>query len=369
MNILHLRASNFYGGPERQLHFHARLARDTQYKVTVGSFTEEGRVPEFIEVIAADGLSTRVFEVAGAYDAAAVRLIREYIRNEKIDILCTHDYRTHFWGWRARRGTGIRWLAFSRGFTLDNMKVRLYHYLEKVLIRRADHIAAVSAAQKKKLTRLMIPARKITVVYNAIDPGRYEDIALADLRKRFDFDAESIIVVSGGRFSREKGQADLIKAAALSLMKNERLRFVLFGDGPDLDDMQNLVRRLELDDRVKLPGFEKGLLGCLKGADMLINSSLSEGLPNIVLEGMALGLPVVATSVGGVPELLEDGYSGRLVPPADPEKLAEAIVQTALDKDRTAKMAAVARLKLERVFSFDEQMKTLAGIYDNLMMS
>ena len=364
MNILHLRASNFYGGPERQLHFHARLAKDSPYKVTVASFAESGGRPEFLDVIARDNIPVHVFDVTSAYDTRAISDLRNYCRANEIDILCTHDYRTTVLGCMAARRIRTRWLAFSRGFTQDNLKVRLYHAIDKFLIRQANHIVAVSHSQKDKLRRLWIREKNISVVHNAIDPDSFAAIPPVDLRTRFGFEPDTFVCISGGRFSREKGQAHLVEAAWSAIARNPRLRFVLFGDGPDWQRMRGRAETLGLVGKVLCPGFERNLLGCMKGADMLINPSLSEGLPNIVLEAMALGVPVVATSVGGVPELVTDNQSGKLVPAANASAMADAIVELADNAEKRAALVSSAKDAIAGEFSFAAQFKMLAALYD-----
>lgn len=366
MNILHLRASNFYGGPERQLHLHAREALGTPYVLTVSSFVEKGRSPEFIEVIKADGIKTHIFDIESPYDPQAVRIVRAYLKDNSVDILCTHDYRTHVIGLAATRGLRTAWVAFSRGWTWENFKVRAYHAIDKVIIRFADHIVAVSGAQKRKLVRLMVPSAKVSVAYNSIHPDFFDDMPPVDLRARFGFPPDSLVAVAGGRFSPEKGQLDLIEAARRAIAHDDRLRFVLFGGGPDLAAATHRIAELKLDRYVLCPGHEKNLIGCIKGADMLINPSLSEGLPNIVLEGMALRVAVIATDVGGVPELIENGISGILVPPSDPAAMTSALLRLAGDSELRRRLAQTALETIRSTFSFERQMADLRVVYDSL---
>lgn len=364
MNIFHLRASNFYGGPERQLHLHALRARKSEFNVVVGSFTESGKRPEFLEVIGDDDIATYAFQVRNPYDLKAVGLLREYLIRNKIRILCTHDYRTHLIGFLASIGRDTKWIAFSRGWTAESLKVKIYHLLDKIIVRFGDHVIAVSGSQKNKLLRLLVPAGRISVVHNAIEPGDFAAIPEIDLRARFGFPGDSIVCICGGRFSREKGHIYLIKAAALALEKNSSLRFVLFGDGPDLERVKKAIARRGLESHILCPGFERDLISCLKGADVLINPSLSEGLPNIVLEAMALRLPVIATTVGGVPELITDGESGYLVPPADEAALARVILRFFGEIENKDKIVNSAYKILVHRFSFEMQMDKLADIYN-----
>ncbi|MCP4580775.1 MAG: glycosyltransferase family 4 protein [candidate division Zixibacteria bacterium] len=367
VNIVHLRASNFYGGPERQLHMHARLAKSSEFEVTVSSFTEDGDMPEFIKVIADDGIPTHTFAVRNAYDPKAIRTLKNYLMKNDIQILCTHDYRTQVIGLMSTLGTKTKWIAFSRGWTSENLKIKLYHALDKIVIRFADHIVAVSDEQKRKLTRLLIPGRKITVAHNAIDPESFGDIEKVDLRAKFNLPGDSIICLAGGRFSPEKGQTSLVETAARVLKKNKLIHFIMFGDGPDMAKVKQMIGNFGIDENVICPGFEKNLLGCLKDADILVNPSLSEGLPNIVLEAMAFKVPVVATAVGGVPELITNDVDGFLVPPGDTNSFAEKILALTENGQIRDKFRDHGYQTIINSFSFLGQANKIYNVYRGLM--
>lgn len=365
--ILHLRASNFYGGPERQLHMHAALARSSDFELTVSSFTEKGRDPEFIRKIAHDDIQTHSFQVRNPYDPRSVGLVRSYLKENKIDILCTHDYRTQVIGFLATRAIKVKWMAFSRGWTKENLKIRAYNLLDKIILRFADHIAVVSNSQKRKLKRLLIPGKMISVVHNAIDPDKFKDLKRIDLRKRFGLPPGSMICISAGRFSPEKGQVYTVKSAIKAIEQNNMLRFILYGDGIEWAMIKRVIVNSGYDDKILCPGFEKDFMGCLKGADILINSSLSEGLPNIVLEAMSLKIPVVATAVGGVPEMISDGINGYLVPPRDTDSLARKILLMASDNKKAREFAENARERIKSEFTFQNQYQKLTSLYLELL--
>jgi len=365
--IIQLRASNFYGGPERQLHFHARLAQNSDFRITVCSFTENREIPGFVKVIEKDNIPTHTFSVQSAYDFSAVSNLKKYLKDNDIQILCTHDYRTHMIGCLATLGTKTKWIAFSRGWTSENLKIKAFCTLDKVIIRFADRIVAVSEEQKRKLVSLLIPAKKIAVAHNAIDPNFFSRVEKTDLRAKFNLPQDSIICLAGGRFSAEKGQKVLVKAASIALTKNPRLRFLLFGDGPDLPVIRNLINNLGLENKAICPGFEKDLLSCLRGSDILVNPSLSEGLPNIVLEAMAFKIPVVATAVGGVPELIEDGLNGFLAPPKNSINLTEKILKLAEDETLRHKFAQAGYDTIIQKFSFDRQSEKLYSVYRSVL--
>ncbi|GAJ15279.1 unnamed protein product, partial [marine sediment metagenome] len=148
--------------------------------------------------MAKDGISTHVFNVKNAYDKSAVGALIRYLKANEIDVLCTHDYRSHFIGFWALRNIKVKWVAFSRGWTKDDLKVRLFHIIDKIFIRFANHIVAVANSQKLKLIKLFVPEKKISIVHNAIDPDLFNDVTPIDLRANFGFPTNSVICISGG---------------------------------------------------------------------------------------------------------------------------------------------------------------------------
>ncbi len=366
LRILHLRASNFYGGPERQLHFHAKYAKKENVDVVISSFLENDRSPEFITIISNDKIETHTFEVANAYDRSAVKKIREYLFDNNIDILCTHDYRTHFYGMFATKNIKTKWIAFSRGMTKENLKIKIFTFFEKFIIRKADHLVAVSESQKQKLIAQSVQKNKITTIHNAIDISLVDNIKPLSLKERFNFPKNSIVAISGGRFSDEKGQIYFVKAAKTALEKNRNLRFVLFGDGPDVEKIKNYINENNLDSYILCPGFEKNILSYLKDADMLVNPSLSEGLPNIVLEAMASDIPVIATNVGGLPEIISSDFNGILVASQDSLSLANAILSLASDSQLRDKFKINARQTIIDSFNFKSQNNKLINLYTKI---
>ncbi len=365
--VLHLRASNFYGGPERQLHFHARKSKESEFDIAASSFMENGETPEFLQVIARDNIPIHTFDVKSAYDPNAFNVVKMYLKRNEIDILCTHDYRTQVIGWLSTIGTDTKWIAFSRGWTAENLKIKIYHYVDKAVIRFAKKIVAVSIEQKRKLTAAWVPGRKIEVAYNSIDPESFDWVEKASLRERFGFADDDYICILGGRFSKEKGQIYLVEAANIALKRNPKLRFVMFGYGPDLDMIREKIISYGIEDKVICPGFEKNLLGYMMDADMLVNPSLSEGLPNIVLEAMAFKVPVVATAVGGVPELIDDGQSGFLVKSEDCAGMAEKILTLSSDTEFQEKFKVNGYATVKGRFSFDTQAEKLYEVYRSVL--
>lgn len=365
MNILHLRSTNFYGGPERQIHQHALHANKSIYVIHVGSFAENKSEPDLLKIARSSGLKTALFNVFSAYDPRMILFLIKYIRKENINLLCSHEYRSSFWCLLAKLITGVPWCALSRGRTFENNKVSTFIYFETILLRFADVIVAVSNGQKRYIMSKGIKNETIKVIENAVDPILFKNVMPVDIRTIYSFPEESFICISGGRFSKEKGQGYLIQAAKELIKKNKNIRFILFGDGPDYNEIKNKILNDNLSYYIKCPGFEKNIIGYIKGADLLVNPSLSEGLPNIVLESMAVRTPVVATAVGGVPDLIIDGISGFLTEPGNVSEL-ERSIQRAISSDRKKITESGYQYIIEN-YSFEHQFELYCSLYNSFL--
>jgi len=191
------------------------------------------------------------------------------------------------------------------------------------------------------------------VLRNAIAPPR--QVVPLDLRTTYRLVPTARLIVAAGRLSPEKGHRHLL--AALALLRDEQppVCLVLLGAGQAQGRLAAQIERAGLADRVRFAGFQREILPHLAGADLLVHPSLSEGLPNVLLEAFAVQCPVVATGVGGVPELVVPGETGRLVPPADPQSLAAAIREALAHPEATRTMAAAGRQRILADFSFQQQ--------------
>jgi len=365
--VLMLRSSGFYGGPERQIHEHALASKESDYCVVVGAFSVSGREPDLLRITAADGIETKLFRTRNNYHPSIIRQVRQFLIESNIEILATHDYRATLIGYLAIRKTNCNWLAWSRGWTHEGLKMAFFQLLEKLIVRFADRVLVVANAQQEKLLRWKIPAHKCIVVHNAVNFRHLKQIKTANLRARFSLADDSIVVATAGRFSSEKGQHILLGVIDKIVSEVPKVFFVLFGDGPKLNKCRTMARRLVATDHVFLPGFENNIVGHLQDADILVNPSLTEGLPNIVLEAMALEIPTVATAVGGVPELIVDSINGRLVPAGNSCALANAIIELAISRRLQEKFAKNAYQTIVSYFTFTRQTQKLHEIYTEVL--
>jgi len=362
--VCHLIASNFAGGPEKQILAASRLLVAEGWRVVIGSFRENRPAVEVIAAAQAAGLPTFLIETRSPFSPAAVTQLRRRLRDWGVEILVTHGYKPNLTGYLATRRTPVVPLPVVRGYTAEDRRVRLYEAIDRRLLRRFAHVLSVSQATRRTLIAGGIAAERIGVLYNAVDPD--PAVTPVDVRRAFGWPPEARVLLAAGRLSPEKGHRHLIAAGARLAEQDLPWRLAIFGAGRQAEALRKQIARAGLDERVILAGFRRPILPWIAGADVVVNPSLSEGFPNVLLEALSVGRPVVATDVGGVAELITAGESGWLVPPADPAALARAIA-VALGEPETAHRRAARgqRLVAER-FSFAMQAREWERIFATL---
>jgi glycosyltransferase involved in cell wall biosynthesis len=365
MRVLHVRSTNFLGGPERQILNHALAARALGVEVVLATLGVAGESREFLNAAGREGIETGSLVLQGSYDLRGPARLRRWVGNLGIDVLCTHDYRSSILARLSGVAADRPWIAFSRGMVREGLKMDLWQALEMRAIRAADRIVAVSGGQAEVLRRHGVPAELIETVHNAALSAATQG-AQADWLAEFGIARGSLVVASAGRFTAEKGQRDLVLAARDVVSGEPRAHVVLFGDGALRADCEALARDLGLASHVHFAGFRANVQDYLQHADVVVNPSLSEGLPNVLLEAMSMGRAVVATAVGGVPELVRDGESGLLVAPAAPQALAAALLSVLGDPALRARLGQGALERVTSGFTFAGQARHLQRVYHDV---
>jgi glycosyltransferase involved in cell wall biosynthesis len=262
--------------------------------------------------------------------------------------------------------------SISRGWTRETWKVRIYEALDRLALRYLDHVVCVSQEQANRVQAAGVPSEQTTVIRNAVRTERFDhgtcDQVRQSLQDLFPSDAEKprLLVGSAGRLSPEKGFEVLIAAAKETLRSNPDTGFLIFGDGALRDELQSQIDELGISHRVVLAGFRDDLDRVIPNLDVFALSSYTEGLPNVVLEALAASVPVVATRVGGTPEVLEHGKQGLLVPAGDSKQLATALGEVLGDDGKRLEMASRGRKHVDENFSFSAQADAYVRLIDQL---
>jgi glycosyltransferase involved in cell wall biosynthesis len=365
MNIVHLTASTFHGGPERQILGLARSLTDTDQTMFL-SFAEGGRCRQFLSTARHHGFDAVGLTHDTPHLWAAARELIGHLERFGAEVLCCHGYKANLVGRSAARRSKIPVVAVARGWTGENFKVRFYERLDRFHLRWMDHVVCVSEAQAAKVRRAGVRAERMSVIYNAIDPSRFHEPDPRYRAKllRYFRQPRTHVIGAAGRLSTEKGFAVLVAAAERVLRVHPSVGFVLFGEGPERARLQQQINAAGLNHTFILAGFRADLDRFLPHFDLFVLPSFTEGLPNVVLEAFAAGVPLVATSVGGTPEVVEDGVSGHLVPPGDVEQLAERLNASLLAANQPRDMGDKGRQRVREKFGFAAQ----ARLYHELFV-
>jgi glycosyltransferase involved in cell wall biosynthesis len=320
--------------------------------------------PPFADFLARQGVDHVVLDERGPADLALLGAVRRQAEGFGADVVQTHGYKPTVLAYLLRRG-GARWpwVAFFHGSTTEDWKVRVYHWLDARLMPAADRVLVMSRAHADAFSQL---GRRVQVLYNAAVPLSAEGSApdLAAVRAGRDGVPRPLIGVVG-RLSSEKGVDVFLRACAELAARGTAFAAAVVGDGPDRAELESLRDEVGLAGHVQFVGAVRGVHAVYPQLDLVVLPSRSEGLPNVLLEALQHDVPVVATRVGAVPEVLDDPAAGRVVPPADASALARAI-GAALAEGRTpantaARAAAAAR------FSLDARAQAHVALYDSVL--
>jgi glycosyltransferase involved in cell wall biosynthesis len=362
-------------GPARNLLRFCRLASaeatndcDISLVTFVRSTNGQPRTNAFIDEARASGLRIQIVTERGAFDTGVIGQLRQLFRKEAPDIIQTHSLKSHFLV-RLTRPEKTPWIAFHHGYTTTDVKMHLYNQLDRWSLPAADRVVTVCSPFAEMLARGGVQRERIRVLQNTIEPLNGSDESAWSLRRRYSLPDTARIVLAIGRLSREKGHRHLIEAARLLQRSRPGIDFhiLLVGNGPEKARLEAQVNSLDCRERVHFAGHQQNPVPFYSLADVFVLPSLTEGSPNVLLEAMMAKTPAVATAVGGVPEMVEDGRSALLVRPGDPAALAEAMAKLLDDPALASRLAGNAYADVLAQHSPQAYCASLLGIYRDLL--
>ena len=227
------------------------------------------------------------------------------------------------------------------------------HTFSQWKYRQVDGFIAASQAIKDVLVQDRIPSGRIDVVHDGIDVAKIQNRPAIDVHAEYWLPHGVPVIVNVGALVGHKGQRYLVEAMPLMLREIPDAHLIIFGEGELRSALERQVKHLSLTKRVLLPGFREDVLSLMKTADLFVMSSVTEGLGSAVLDAMAMGLAVVGTTAGGIPEVVVPDVTGELVPPSEPQPLAAAIVKLLKDPDLRRRYGEAGRRHVAENFGVD----------------
>jgi L-malate glycosyltransferase len=232
--------------------------------------------------------------------------------------------------------------------------------------RQVDAFIAASEAIRQMLVADGVPAERTVTVHEGIDVDHVAAAPPVNVHEAFWLPHQAPVVGNVAALVPHKGQRYLVDAAHLVVQQVPDARFIVLGEGELREHLEKQVREHHLEKHVLLPGFRTDVLGCIKGFDLFVMSSVTEGLGTSLLDAMACGRPIVATRAGGIPEIVEDGVNGALVPPRDAATLAAAIVRALTDEGWRRRMGEAGLARVRERFTVDRMVEQTAAVYRRL---
>jgi glycosyltransferase involved in cell wall biosynthesis len=352
----------------------AATAEDGLPAVEVTIVTYQRGAEESALALAAQeaGLGVRTVAERRRWDTQVFGRLKKVVAEINPDILETRNVKSHFFVRMLGLHRKYPWIAWNHGYTRISRLDRMYSRLDRLSLPKAYRVVTVCRPFAQQIERLGVQPDRITILHNSVKPFvPPPQEAVQRVRREFGLADDEAVILSVGRVSQEKGHADLIRAAAaLAAMSGApQFRVVIVGDGPERERLAQLATQLGIEKRIAFAGFQRDTKPYYAMATAVAVPSHSEGSPNVVLEAMAAGLPLAANAVGGVPEILEEGVTGLMVPPRNPDAMAKALLRILSDAELRLRLGAAARARAESSHAPVAYRRTLVEFYQNTLES
>lgn len=364
MKILHINTERTWRGGEQQTLYLLRSLIDRHISCHLVCQAESPMAQKALEA------GVEVFPIAmrGEVDLPASLRIRKLITRHGYDIVHSHTSHAHTLAFFASLGCRTcrlvtRRVDFSifrnRFLPINGIKYRFM----------ADYYIAISHQIKQVMVNDGIAAERIFVAHSGIDLQRFARVAGNHLVDEFNLKPAERVVINVAHLAGHKGQKYLVGAIPHVLAAIPNVRFFIIGKGELMSELQALSVSLGIGHALTFTGFRNDVGAFYKIADLFVMSSVQEGLGTAILDALALGIPVVAANAGGIPEVIKDGETGRLVEAANPQALAKGIIEMLANVDQARAMARRGQDNVKAEFSIDAMVENNLAVYNRLLTS
>lgn len=301
------------------------------------------------------------------------KLVYKIMLHESYDLMHSHGYFADIVGIPIAKLLRLPVVSTCHGFIRNNYKYRLYNILDFNALKFADRVIAVSESIKEELHTQGISEKRITVIENAMhafENAREDECHRNEKRKKLFLEEKDFLIGFVGRLSEEKGVNYLIEAMA-EIYRGDDAGFdtkaVIIGDGPKKRELMELAKYLKIEEKVLFLGFQDNVEEWIPAMDIFVLPSLTEGTPMSLLEAMSHGKVVIATAVGGVPRIIEEGYNGILIAPRSKEDIRKAVLDTCANKELRIHLSQNAvRTVIDR-YNVQEWVDNICRQYESLI--
>lgn len=354
------------GGTERQVLDLALALDRSRFDLHLACLRRSG---QFLREVEEEGIPLNEYKINCLYNHRTIARqlsFARHLRQSGIAIVHTYGFYTNVFAIPAARLASVPVVVASIR-DLGDLLTPLQRRAQKWICRLADRIVANAEAVRERLVAEGYDRDKIVVIRNGIARSRFAGVAGGKLRNEYRLPPDAPLVAVLSRLNPLKGVEHFLEAAAIVSCRFDGARFLVIGDGAYRVELERHASRLGLDRRVIFTGFRLDVPQLLPEITVSVLPSLSEATSNALLESMAAGVPVVATRVGGNPEVVEDRVTGLLVAPRDPAALARAICRLLENRALAAKLGAAGKRRVAEHFSLERAVRETERLYLDLL--
>lgn len=325
----------------------------------------------FVELLRKNGFDAQLIAMKNKLDFATIPSLQEYMREKNIALVHTHGFRANLVARLAAKREGLPVVTTYHSavrYDYDNI---FKAYIAKVISswgnKRTDCFIAISAAIKQEIMKMGVAEDKIRLIHNGLDVDCFQaPREPEELKKELGLDENKITITMVARLHPVKGHEFFLRAAREIIEQGINAQFLIIGEGRWREKIEEQVKELGLEEKVFMPGYYSPIEDIYALTDIFCLSSLMEGFGMVILEAMWLRVPVVASRVGGIPEIIDDGYDGFLVEPRDYKALGRALIKLCENKKLTEQLIVNGEKKA-RMFTVAAMSQQVEKIYANLL--
>lgn len=364
--VLHLRDSPWVDGPARTILETGSHIDPQRFDYHIGALVPSAHASHpFVEGARRRGLKVHAIVDNGGLRGGIVDRIASLVDELGCDILHSSELKSNVLAVLVRRRRDVRLVTTVHGWIANDWRGRVYRYVDKTLLRLFDRVIFVSTAVRESVPRWWVSECRGRVVRNALAVNTY-GAGHVGKRRRECGEGGTINVLNVGRLSPEKGQRLLLEAFAAVARERPDLRLLIAGTGPLEADLRALARALGVETQVEFLGYVDDMPALYARTDLVVQTSFTEGLPNVILEAAFLKVPILATRVGGTDEVVIDGRTAKLITPRSRDELEGGLREFLADPVRFTRMAERASEDVGSRFSFVARTNELCSIYEEL---
>jgi len=366
MRVLHMGSPAGLYGAERWILALIRHLPTESVESIVGVIEDAPRHTEadLCRYAAKIGFETVQFRSHGKLSLSAIGQIRRFVRENKIDILHTHGYKTDIIGLLATRGTECMNLSTPHGWSVDaGIRLQVYEFLDRVSFSFMDVVAPLSPDLRDGLLSLPKLASKIRFIPNGVDLNEIDEVLKNTGDKKAGKDRFTVGYI--GQLIVRKGVDTLIQA--FQQLQVDRKELLIIGEGPQRNDLESYAANTDCNDQIQFLGFREDRIELLKSIDVFVLPSSLEGIPRCLMEAMGAGIPVIASNIPGCTELVRNNVTGILFDVGDVNQLAEALETIANDEGVRTKLACNGQELIRERYSATSMAESYSSLYRHLI--